>query len=164
MNMNLTMNPVAGAAPLRRSRRKPKTYPNFPLGAVIQPKTDQIGGYLHEHNRRQLCVTEEDVVRLKDLSSRLGHSLWKMGYWVHRRLGPPRNGVTPVITTNYGYRAEHWRPRSYACILGNALAESPLLFPTSEAAIAAAGVALHEVEEGWMFKWLHYSCGLNATS
>jgi hypothetical protein len=164
MNMNLTMKTVAGNAPLRRSRWKPKTFPNFPYGDVIRPDDDLVGRSYYEQRRHQICVTKEEVQRLLHLSSRLAYKPWKMGHLVHLRPGPPSNGVTRVVTTRYGYRAEHGRPGGLIHNLGNALAEVPLLFPTAEAAIAASEVALHELEEGWMYKWLHPSCGFNATN
>jgi hypothetical protein len=161
------MNTTA-TVPARRSTTAPGRSANrkiivplvpFPYGETIQPEWDQIGGYLEESGREQICPTQEELQRLRELSTTFTYAPWKMGKWVHRR--PSRYNVdTRVSVTKYGYRALHTSRYGSYMILGHTLAEIPLLFPTAEDAIIATEIALHDLPEGWTLKWFwSTSCG-----
>lgn len=129
----------------------------FMFGEVIQPGWDRIGGYLEESGRKQLCLTEEELKQLRELSTTFTYEPWRMGKWVHRR--PGRSGVdTRVSVTKHGFRAFHTVHGNYR-ILGHTLAEMPLLFPTAEDAIIATEIALRDLPEGWTLQWFHTGCG-----
>jgi hypothetical protein len=137
----------------------------FAPGAIIQPERDRIGNYLEELGRMQLRIPNDWLKLIQTAASTLTYERWKRGRWVSCRLAP-RNRYR-VVKTNYGYRLQHSvLARSYWHVLGEELAEIPLLFPTLESAIAAAEVLI-QIEplkrpELWRLTWQKPWCGMQA--
>lgn len=146
---------VTNTAPATQSkkRRARATDVAFSYGAIIEPPSEEIIGHYGHSHQKELCIWEEELRRLEELSRTLQYVPWRMGKWVHRRPYPVE--FTRVVKTRSGYRALHRRSRGdWLHTLGNLLTGIPLLFPSAEGAIAATEVALHELPEAGMLTWL----------
>jgi hypothetical protein len=146
---------VTHAAPAIQSKKyrgRVREMP-FSYGSIIEPPSEEIIGHYDRHHQKELCISEEELQRLEELSRTVQYAPWCMGKWVHRRPYPV--DFTRVVKTRRGYRALHRRSaRDWLHTLGNLLAGVPLLFPTAEGAIAASEVTLHELPGTGMLTWL----------
>lgn len=137
----------------------------FVANTLIQPDYDRIGYYLEESGRLQFCIPEEWLKLIRMAASMLTCERWRRDLWVSsRRVALDRYRV---VKTNYGYRAQHAVVGTgYRHVLGDELAELPLLFPTAESAITTTEVVI-QIEplkrpELWRLTWLKPWCGLQA--
>src|SRR5262245_14555710 len=151
--------PVNGAKPKAR-KRKPRFACPFPYGEVIQPERDQIGGYLHECGRQQVCIDRDT---LKSMSRfirrrRIQALPWKTGVWVHCRTEP--RDLHRVVSTRFGWRVQHSvPPRGPWNTLGHSRVDMPLLFPTAATAIAAAEILIQAPTSKFAYLiWLKPGC------
>jgi hypothetical protein len=132
----------------------------FPFGAVNRPDSDLIGGYYKESGRAHICVSQTYLESFKELN--IGFEPWKIGLWVSRRPKRPPE-TTRVVSTRFGYRVEHHTHNDGWRILGDTLADVPMLFPTVQDAILVTEAKLRRLPEAGVFDWLHHSCGYRNT-
>ena len=123
----LTAAPSACTPPVRRPRQTTA----FQFGKKICPERDQIGGYLWEERREQLCIPKDWLMRIEQLAGPPRFA-WQ-GRWVHR---PVQSRILlRVVSTKFGWRVQQglswWRPLT---VMG----KLPLVFPTAASGIAAA--------------------------
>jgi hypothetical protein len=95
---------VRPTAPKQPTRRRPKQEP-FQFGQVLQPKDDLIGGYIVEHDRKQIRIDKNAFERIEQLAGPQRHMPWKMGQWGHCV-----EEFLRVRSTRFGWRAERRAP------------------------------------------------------
>ena len=144
---------VRPTAPKQPTRRRPKQEP-FQFGQVLQPKDDLIGGYIVEHDRKQIRIDKNTFERIEQLAGPQRHMLWKMGQWVHCV-----EEFLRVRSTRFGWRAERrapygrWGRWQELCFT---MVEAPVLFPTAEAAMAAAELFFpDQPDDFWELSWFN---------
>ena len=127
----------------RPRKRHPKFHRPFQFGEIIEPNRDLIGGYSEECARRQVCLNRDTLKSMSRFRRRrrIQTAPWKMGQWVHCRLEP--RDLYRVVSTRFGWRVQHRVPsRGPWNALGHSLVDMPVLFPTADAAIAAAEILI----------------------
>ena len=147
--------PISGSPPKPKARkRQPRFDCPFQYGEVIQPDHDQIGGYLHESGRRQLCLDLEVHERVVQHVGNAWQGKWKMGVWMYSRLQPRE--VHRVVSTKFGWRVQRRIPeRASFHNLGHSLCGDPVLFASPNVAIAATEMLIGDPpDEFWFFTWL----------
>jgi hypothetical protein len=126
----------------------------FQYNTIIQPERDLIGGYNYEFGQQQFCLDHGTLTTIAGLGGSMTPNLWKLGKWVHCRTQP--RDRHRVVSTKFGWRVQRRIPdRGPWNVLGHALAEIPVLFPSAAAAITASELLIHgrQAQVG-CFTWL----------
>jgi hypothetical protein len=146
LNPNPVVLPVGGSPPVAKPKarkRKPRFACPFQYGDDIQPDRDLIGGYLEECGRQQWCMAKNVLKSMTQFIRRKRIQIppWQMGVWVHCRSEP--RDLYRVVSTRFGWRVQHRVPsRGPWNTLGHFVLGMPVLFPTADAAIAAAEILI----------------------